>query len=227
MKSKQPRVIANFAITADGKVSTRSFTPTGFTSPRDKDRLREIRALGDAVLVGANTVTNDQMSMGLSSPALQKARRMRGQSSEPLRVIVSNRGDITPKWKVFRSGEAPIVIFSTQKMSARKREWLSSRTDIWLFEEPKVNLSMMLSILRHDYDIRTLVCEGGPSLFRALLDIGAVNELRLTWSPLIFGGTKAPTLTGLPEKFFPKAVKGRLVDFEVNEQECFATYRLL
>lgn len=226
MKSKWPRVIANFAITADGKVSTRNFTPTSFTGPKDKGRLREIRASGDAVLVGANTVTNDQMSMGLSSPVLKKKRQLAGQSREPLRVIVSNRGNIAPHWKVFKKGSAPVIVFSTQKMSGKTREWLAPRADLWLFEQSPVDLAEMLSILRKDYGVRTLVCEGGPSLFRSLLELGAVNELRLTWAPLVFGGEKAPTLTGLPGKFLTKTIGARLSGFEEAAGEYFLSYRL-
>ena len=68
----RPRIILNFAITVDGKVSTAKQTPSGFTSAFDKHRLLEIRSLGDALMVGKNTLQIDQMSMGLpdeTSPA--------------------------------------------------------------------------------------------------------------------------------------------------------------
>lgn len=227
MKSERPRVIANFAITADGKVSTRNFSPTGFTSSNDKKRLREIRALGDAILAGANTVANDQMSMGLSSPSFRKERKRRMQAAEPLRIIVSNRGHIDLSWKVFHSGTAPIVVFTTQRISEKKREELAPLVDLWIFEEASVDLNKVLRILRKDYGVKTLVCEGGPSLLRTMLEIGAVDELRLTWAPLIFGGTLAPGLSGLPGNFLPKSLKARLVDFEAVGDECFLHYRLL
>ena len=69
---QRPRIILNFAMTVDGKVSTAKQTPSGFTSAFDKHRLLEIRSLGDAVMVGKNTLQIDQMSMGLpdeDSPA--------------------------------------------------------------------------------------------------------------------------------------------------------------
>ncbi len=226
MKKLRPRVIANFAITADGKISTRNYTPTGFTGPKDKDRLRKIRSLGDAVLAGANTVINDHMSLGLSSRSLQRDRISRGQSAEPLRVVASNRGQVSTDWKVFHSGSAPRVIFSTRQMPVKTRDALAPLADLWLFEDSQVDLPAMLSILREEYGVRTLVCEGGPSLFRSLLEIGAVDELHLTWSPQVFGGAKAPTLTSLPEKFLPKTVRGRLTAMDVTDGECFLTYRL-
>ena len=90
--TKRPRVIANFALTADGKVSTRNLTPTGFTSKTDKRRLLEIRSLGDAVLAGARTVKTDRMSMRITAEDLRKRRSSLGKPPEPLRVIVTNSG---------------------------------------------------------------------------------------------------------------------------------------
>jgi riboflavin biosynthesis pyrimidine reductase len=83
----------------------------------------------------------------------------------------------------------------------------------------------MLRILRNHYRVRTLVCEGGPRLFRALLEIGAVDELHLTWTPLIFGRAGAPTLTGVP-RFVPQTIRCRLKKMLVNGDECFLTYML-
>lgn len=223
---KRPRVIANFAVTADGKVSTRNFTPTGFTSGADKQRLREIRALGDAVIAGAHTVEADNMTLGISVEKLREEREKRGQAPEPIRVILSNSGEIDPRWRVFRKKNSPLVIFSTRTMKDALRTRLGRLADVWLFAGKQVDLAAALDILRREYRVRTAVCEGGPSLFRALLEARAVDELRLTWAPVVFGGAKAPTLTGLPGSFLPAAAQGRLAAMETIGTECFLTYRL-
>jgi riboflavin-specific deaminase-like protein len=220
----RPRVIANFAVTADGKVSTRNFTRTGFTSKADKRRLQEIRSLGDALLVGASTVAKDRMSMGITADDLRKRRRSLGLPPEPLRVIVTNRGAIDLSWKVFQTPGSQIIVFSTRKMPQRLRASLGQHADLWIFSSPQVDLAATLRILRSDYRVRTVVCEGGPRLFGALLEIGAVDDLHLTWAPLIFGGAKATTLTGLPGRFLPATIRCRLRKMQVEGNECFLTY---
>jgi 2,5-diamino-6-(ribosylamino)-4(3H)-pyrimidinone 5'-phosphate reductase len=224
--TKRPRVIANFALTADGKVSTRNLTPTGFTSKRDKRGLLEIRSLGDAVLAGARTVKTDQMSMRITADDLRKRRSALGKPPEPLRVIVTNRGAIDISWKVFQTPGAPILVFSGARMSQAVRASIAQHADLWIFDTPEVDLAAMLQILRSDYQVRTVVCEGGPRLFRKLLEIGAVDELHLTWTPLIFGGAKAPTLIGVPDKFLPATIRCRLKKMRVEGDECFLTYSL-
>lgn len=221
---KRPRVIANFALTADGKVSTRNFTPTGFTSPVDKRRLQEIRALGDALLVGGRTVAADTMSMGLSAADLREYRIAQGRAPEPLRVIASNGGALDPQGKVFQKKSRPPVVFSTRRMSVQKQATLSPLCDLWLFPGETVPLEALLDILRRDYAVRTVICEGGPSLFHSLLEIGAIDELRLTWCPLIFGGAGAPTVTGLPGDFLTTIRRARLKKMETVGAECFLTY---
>ncbi len=51
-KCQRPFVVATFAMTADGKVTTRTLAPVDFTSREDKLHLFRQRALADAVLIG-------------------------------------------------------------------------------------------------------------------------------------------------------------------------------
>ena len=224
---KRPFVTVNFAITWDGRVTTRNLTPADFSSKRDKRGLTEIRATADAVLVGASTVAADNMTMGISDEALRAARVKRKQPPHPLRVIVSNSGRIAPDLRVFTKDFSPIVIFSTTRMVARTRAALAAKGDLWLHESRAVNLPAMLSTLRGDYGVRRIVCEGGPRLLRALLAEKLVDEIHLTLCPRLFGGLAAPTLTGLAGDFLPKSTRCTLREMQVVEGECFLKYRVV
>ncbi len=230
MKSSPPAlpfVTVNFAITWDGRVSTRNFTPADFTSKRDKRRLTEIRATTDAVIAGASTISADKMTMGISDPALRDARVARKQAQHPVRVIVSNSGRVSPALRVFAKDFSTIAIFSTTKMPAPTRAALAAKADLWLHESESVNLRALLATLRAEYRVKRAVCEGGPRLFRALLEAQLVDEIQLTLSAHIFGGTGAPTLTGLPGNFLPRSTRCVLREMKVVEGECFLRYRVI
>ena len=225
-KPARPFVTANFAITWDGRVSTRKLTPADFSSKRDKRRLSEIRATADAVLVGASTLAADKMTMGLSDPALRAERVKRKQSPYPLRVIVSNSGRISPTLRVFEKDFSPIVIFSTTRMTQRTRAALAPKADLWLHESRTVHLSAMLATLLAEYRVRRIVCEGGPRLFRAILTERLVDEIHFTLCPRVFAGTGAPTLTGLVGEFLPASAQCTLREMEIIDGECFLRYRI-
>jgi len=222
-----PEVAVNFALTWDGRVSTRNRTRADFSSPRDKQRLLEIRASGDALLVGRVTLETEQMRMGIGDAALQAARMARGASPEPLRVVVSASGCIDPNARLFQTDGAPMLIFSTSQMPAATRSALEDRATLHLSEGTRVDLHAMLQTLHSQYGVRRLVCEGGPTLLRALLEANLVDELNVTFCPRIFGGADAPTLTGGPGAFLPAAVECKLEAMEPLGDECFARYRVL
>ena len=222
-----PEVAVNFALTWDGRVSTRNRTRSDFSSPRDKHRLLEIRASGDALLVGRTTLETEQMRMGVPDAALQAARVARGQSPEPLRVVVSGLGQIDPNAPLFQTSGAPIHLFSTTQMPEATRVALEGKAALHLGAGERVDLQAMLLTLRSDYGVRRVVCEGGPTLLRALLEANLVEELNITFCPRIFGGTDAPMLSGGPGAFLPAAIECKLETMETVGDECFARYRVL
>ncbi len=224
---RRPFVTANFALTWDGRISTRRGTPSDFSSPRDKRRLVEIRARCDAVLASVKTISADSMTMGLPDRALRDARVARGRDAYPLRVLLTNSGRIDPALRIFEKDFSRIVIFSTTRMPARPRTALAEKADLWLHESPSVNLVAMMATLRADYGVKRLVCEGGAQIFRALLTAGLVDELHATLVPRIFGGRNAPTLTGLAGDFLPASAALQLRETKVVEGECFLRYRVV
>lgn len=221
----RPFVAATFAMTVDGKITTRNFSPVDFTSHEDKLHLFRQRALADAVLIGHTSLKRDNVRLGLPAE-LQQARIRAKQTPAPLRVIVSNKGRIDSRLKIFQSATSPILIFSTAQMPRNTQAALGEKATLHLAESDHVDLEEMLRILRSQYHVRTVACEGGPTLFRALLERGLVDQLNLTITPYMFGGARAPTLTGLSKEFLPASVHCRLIDMRIVGQECFLTYRI-
>jgi len=224
--SRRPFVAATFAMTVDGKITTRNFSPVDFTSREDKLHLFRQRAMADAVLVGHSTLKQDNVRLGLPQAALREARVKRGQTSYPIRVIVSNEGKIDNRLNIFQSEISPVIIFSTRQMPAKYQQALREKATLHLTRAQHVDLRGMLRTLRDKYKIRTIACEGGPTLFRALLERGLIDQLNLTIAPYLFGGAKAPTLTGLSREFLPASVHCSLIDMRVVGEECFLTYRI-
>ncbi|PYI82122.1 MAG: hypothetical protein DMF05_00555 [Verrucomicrobia bacterium] len=217
----RPFVIATFAMTADGKATTKNFVPVDFTSREDKLHLFRQRGLADAVLLGHTSLERDNVRLGVPAE-LQELRIKRGQSRSPIRVI----GRIDDRLKIFESDISPIIIFSTKRMPAKNQEALRKTATLHLTVAREVDLPAMLKTLRDQYKIRTLACEGGPTLFRSLLEQGLVDQLNLTIAPYMFGGGKAPTLTGLSKQFLPASVHCSLIEMRTVADECFLTYRI-
>ena len=224
-RSHRPFVVATFAMTADGKVTTKNFGPVDFTSREDKLHLFRQRALADAVLLGHTSLERDNVRLGVPAE-LQELRVKRGQSRSPIRVIVSNKGKIDPRLKIFQSDVSPIIIFSTTQMPRNNQQALRKKAMLHLTNADQLDLSEMLRILRNQYDVRTLACEGGPTLFRTMLEQGFIDQLNLTIAPYMFGGAKAPTLTGVSKNFLPASVHCSLIEMRTVGDECFLTYRI-
>jgi riboflavin-specific deaminase-like protein len=221
----RPLVILHFAVTADGKVSTSKRTPARFTSARDKQRLLEVRALADAILVGRGTLETDRMSMDLPDQRLRERRIKEGKSECPLRVILSPSGNISISLSVFEKGNAPIVIYSTERMAPAQRRLLSQHAAVHLSGSNDLDLFWLLWHLYEHYQVRSLVCEGGPTLVKALAQADVIDEIYLTIAAKIFGGLAAPGLTGLPGEFLPASRQFQLIDIDRGENEYYLRYR--
>jgi riboflavin biosynthesis pyrimidine reductase len=111
-------------------------------------------------------------------------------------------------------------------MPQKYQRALEKKATLHLNDKKNVDLTGMLKTLRNKYEVRTVACEGGPTLFRSLLEQDLIDRLNLTIAPYMFGGAKAPTLTGVSKDFLPASVHCLLSDMRTVGEECFLTYRI-
>ena len=213
-------------MTADGKITTREYSPVDFTSREDKLHLLRQRALADAVIVGHSTLKKDNVRLALPKGELRDERVALGKPPVPIRVIVSNEGKIETSLRIFESDVSPILIFSTTRMPRSYQKTLREKATLHLSDSADVDLTWMLQQLRRDYDVQSVSCEGGAALFRSMLALDLIDQLNLTIAPYLFGGSDAPTLTGASKEFLPASIRCSLTDMRVVGEECFLTYRV-
>jgi riboflavin biosynthesis pyrimidine reductase len=91
--------------------------------------------------------------------------------------------------------------------------------------EQEVDLPKVLHHLRTVYQVRKLVCEGGPTLIKSLAEHDLIDKIFLTVAAKLFGGSLALTMTGLPGKFLPASRRFSLTDVDKGENEIYLTYR--
>jgi riboflavin biosynthesis pyrimidine reductase len=202
---EKPWISVNFAISADGKISSVGKRPSGWTSPADHARLLELRATADAILVGKGTLVADRMTMTVP-----------GKTVQPLRCIVSRSGSLDPGLPVFQKEGGAIHLCVTGDRPV----------DVPGATVHHSSLEDFLTSLATTHGVRQLHCEGGGELVRTLAELDAIDEFHLTLAGhTLFGGLAAPTVTGIPAKFLPRSVDFEISHFEPQGGECFLSYR--
>ena len=213
-------------MTADGKITTREYSPVDFTSREDKMHLLRQRALADAVVVGHSTLKKDNVRLALPKGELRDQRVALGKPPAPLRVIVSQEGKVDVGLRIFESTISPILVFSTTRMPRSYQKALREKATLHLSDSPEIDLAWMLQQLQRDYNVRSVACEGGAALFRSMLEADLIDQLNLTIAPCLFGGTAAPTLTGVSKAFLPSSIRCSLSEMRIVGEECFLTYKV-
>jgi riboflavin-specific deaminase-like protein len=188
-------VLINVAMTADGKIApaNRRFVPFG--SKHDMELLLDLRARCDAVMSGARTVDLYPVSLGPGPKRFREKRLKRGLAEYNLRIVVSGSGSLNPKAPIFEKRFSPIIVLTSERISGHRLKRLQAvATEVKVFGKSEVDFVQALQWLEREWGVRKLVCEGGGELNDGLLRASLVNEVYVTICPLIFGGSRAPTL---------------------------------
>lgn len=190
----RPFVFINVAMTADGKIDTFQRKGAAISSPRDKERVDQLRAEADAVMVGGRTLLDEDPKLTVRSEALREARVGQGRPPNPIKVGVVSKAELNPHSKFLHEGGGRCVIFTTFRTSNEQLALLRSQNaEVFVHDGERVDLRKMMHTL-HQLGIGRLMVEGGATLNFELIRLGLVDEISAFVAPMVFGGETAPTL---------------------------------
>ena len=189
---QKPLVVAQLGQSLDGYVATESGASHYITGPESLVHLHRMRALCDAVVVGANTVEAD-------NPRLT-VRRVAGTS--PLRVILDPRGRVRSDRAVFAEDGAGCLRFTKPEVETETAGEQVILPDGESFAENVLNA---LS----DRGCRRILIEGGGVTVSRMIEANLIDRLHLMIAPLIVGsgrrGIGLPACTDLSEALRPSS----------------------
>ena len=213
----RPYVVVNMVSTLDGRAALEGNT-RGLGGDRDRELFHLLRTAGDALLVGAGTARVERYAEAVKNDELRAVRERNGLDPVQPTVIVSARLVLPSDLPLLQTPGAPVIV-----ATAADHELEGVQADV-TYERTADDLPLLLARLRADHGIRSVVCEGGPTLFSYMLAAGLVDELFLSVAPKLAGGGDEPTITQGPA--LPEPADAELVWLCEADGELFGRWRV-
>ena len=188
----RPRVTLKLATSLDGRIATAAGESQWITGEASRAEVQRLRAAHDAVLVGAETVRQDNPSL--------LARTEPAPAKQPTRVVVTTRLEIAPDAKMFGDvAIAPVIVFGAPRVSPARHailEAMGARIEAVETGLGGVDMSAVLERLAA-LGIGSMLVEGGGKIAASLIAAGAVDRIEWFRAPLILGGDGRPAIADL------------------------------
>lgn len=207
----RPYLGLNMVSSIDGK-ATLDWRTKGLSSDLDRRVFHLLRTQADAVMVGAGTVRAERYGRITKSDELRQIRVNEGLVPDALGVVVSASLDLPGDLPLLNEPEQRVVI-----ATASEDEIPGVSGDVE-YARTGDDLPRLLAYLHEKHGVRSVLCEGGPTLNSFLFAAGLVDELFLTMNPKLLGGAAALTIvTGreLVEPLEPTLVSAAEADSEL------------
>jgi riboflavin biosynthesis pyrimidine reductase len=168
-------------------------------------------------MVGAGTAREERYGRVTKNDELRQKRMNEGHVADALAVVVSGRLDLPADLPLLNEPEQRVVI-----ATASDQEIPGVTGDIE-YARTGDDLPRLLAYLHEEHGVRSVLCEGGPTLNSHLFAAGLVDELFLTLNPKVLGGASALTIVAGRELVEP--AEPRLVSVAEHEGELYTRWR--
>lgn len=183
MEKSRPYVILSAAISIDGKIATRTGR-SNLSSKKDLVRVHNLRKSVDAILIGKNTVNVDNPSLTV--------RHVEGKN--PIRIILDPRGRLSLKSKVISTAKkTPTILVVSENAPKNVEKFVAKGAQVIRCGKKTINIRKLLQILGKR-GIKRIVVEGGGTTNWYFFKEKLVDEIIITVTPYVLGGSTAISL---------------------------------
>ena len=184
MVKSRPHVILSAAMSVDGKIATRTGN-SELSSRKDLVRVHKLRASVDAILIGKHTQMIDDPSLTV--------KYVKGKN--PTRIILDSVGSIESTSQIIKTCKTVPTIIAVSKKITQKNIVRLKKEGLEIIKcgHNKIDLKKLLHILRKK-NIKRLLVEGGGTTNWSFIKDGLVDEMIITITPYVLGGSSAISL---------------------------------
>ena len=176
-------VVAHLGQSLDGRIATATGASHYVTGPADIEHNHRMRALFDAVVVGAGTVYHDDPRLTVRHVA----------GDHPTRVVLDAERSLGERYHLFVATEAPTLLLCAEDRAdgAGSRHGLAEVVGVRRSSEVGGLDPFAVLDCLEDRGLAAVFVEGGGVTVSRFLAAGALNRLQITVSPLILGSGKS------------------------------------
>ena len=217
MANSKPKVTLSAAITLDGKIGQKN-KHIVLSSKADKIRVHKLRSKSDAILVGKNTVEQDD--------PLLTVRYAKGKN--PIRIILDSHGTIKNNSRIIKTCKrVPTIIVTSEIISKPNLNRLQKLPlDVIICGKNQVNLTKLLPVLSKK-GIKTVLLEGGGTLNRSFLKKNLIDEMIIALTPYVLGSKNTVSLfEGLSFPSLKIKFPLKLKNIQKNGNEIILNYKI-
>lgn len=188
----RPYTILSCAMSVDGYIDDATDHRLRLSSAADFDRVDEIRAGCDAILVGAETIRRDNPRLLVKSPNRRERRLAEGRTGDLVKVVLTRGGDLDPAARCFTTGDAGKLVYTVSESYIDTAARFAALDDVTVVD---VGAELDPRAVSEDLAARgilRLMVEGGGTVHTAFLTGGLADELRLAVAPFFVGDPDAP-----------------------------------
>ncbi len=179
--TKMPYVVMKYAMTMDGKTACDTGKSQWITDEKARFHVQETRNALKGIMVGVQTVINDNPSLTCRMPG----------GRNPVRIICDSRLRTPIDSNIVKTaGEVTTIIATISDQGEKARALKEAGVQILVVRERdgRVDLKDLMEKLGAQ-KIDSILLEGGGTLNQSALECGIVNHVQAYIAPKIFGGS--------------------------------------
>ena len=213
IKTKKPYVVMKYAMTADGKIATRTGASKWITGEAARERVQMSRHKYMGIMAGSGTILAD-------NPRL--TCRLEGKRS-PIRIVCDTYLRTPLESEVVKTAdEVPTILATASEDTEKMKVFQECGCQILHvpLEESHIDLRVLMQ-KAGELGIDSILLEGGGTLNYSALRSGVVNEVEAYIAPKLFGGADAKSpvegvgVTAPEDAFFLKNPKVRQIGEDI------------